>query len=381
MADDHHLRYKRVGSVQLWQGWTIDRRSGGAAGVLQISPINRSYWWKTATRGLDFKFHFTCSTSEKQGVVGMGSVSILGLSGDTIRSLVSYATPDENLKKRTFITVYAGYGDEATEDNALTERNAGLFTLAYTGADMTMPPNMWLNFYGRESSYAVLNNRVVSGSVWADGDEGMTVKEACKSIAESMNLRFRWGVSPRVEEMLPKLNGLDYSAGCAADVVKLINEWDVVQASVALEIAGPDKGFYSLVIRDKVGPLQAMEQRINEIETSKIKVISADNGMIGLPQYTPQSETSGGGEVTVKTLLRKDIQINDLIQIKSQYMPQLFPWYRVNKISYDGHFRGQEWYSTFTALYNPPSKEAIEKAKREADRERARKMAQEVTSL
>lgn len=358
MADDHHLRYKRVGSVQLWTAYEEvspndfgDKVKVGGR-TFRIEPNMRRYW-DSLTKGLDFKFHYETSSTDNQGRVGSGSVSILGLSGDTIRSLVSYATPEENRRKRKFITVYAGYEDEAQDDAMSGE---GLFTMRYIGADMTPPPDMWLNFKA-EASNAILNEEVVSGSIWTDSPNGLTIKEVCREIAKSLNIGFRWYIEPELEKYLPRLNGFDWSGGSSAYAVRLINELGVVTANVERYLSGRYKGYYGLAIRCGIkGGLQALEIQ-RQLELGHYKVISAENGMIGLPQYTPQSETSGGGAVKVKTLLRKDIKINDLIQIKSQYMPQLFPWYRVNTITYDGHFRGQEWYSTFDAIYEPPAKE------------------------
>lgn len=349
-GEEEPKKYNRVGSVQLWDayeeiapndfGSAIKTESGK---ILKITPGLRAYW-RNATRGLDFKFHYETASTAYQGLVGKGSVSILGLNGDTVRSLVSYATPDENKKKRKFITVYAGYENDNAED---FYNGAGLFTMRYIGADMTPPPDMWLTFKSEQSN-AILNDEFVSGSVVVTDPNGYTVKEVCSQTASALGMSLDWRVDQFIEERLPKVVGLDYSAGTIADAVREINEWGLVNASIEVAVGG-NTGRYVLVVRDK--------PEFWKDETPKPKIISASNGMVGLPSYGPSSKVSGGGMVTVKTLLRRDIRIGDAILVKSTYIQPLFPWYRVNKISYDGHFRGQEWYSTFSAIYTPPGQD------------------------
>lgn len=85
-------------------------------------------------------------------------------------------------------------------------------------------------------------------------------------------------------------------------------------------------------------------------------MISKETGMIGLPEFQP---LEGQITITVKTLLRRDIKVDDFIKVKSSIIDTVEGMYfRVSKIKYSGHLRGNEWYSIFTAIreYRPEKK-------------------------
>lgn len=336
----HRERYNRVGSVSIWSAVREDVNSPYFTKEEMIKK-----YFGDKFKGLDFKFQFEYTSTETEGRIGTGSVSILGLNAETIRTLCSYANPYEKLKDCKFITVNAGYENESTVDG-----KHELFTMPYIGATTTMPPEMWVNFTIKDFNRAVLSNLVVNNSTFISTQSrdyaighGMTAKEACQSICDSLGLKLVWVVKSDEEKLMPRIRGLDYSGRTASDAVRLVNSWGFLKAWAHMETSGEDKGTYLLIVNFK---RHTGGQAFIENEINKPFEIHEGNGMIGLPKYTPE------GELIVKTLLRKDIQIGDTIQVNSKYVNSYYKNYKVNKILYEGHFRGQEWYTTYTAIAN-----------------------------
>ena len=90
------------------------------------------------------------------------------------------------------------------------------------------------------------------------------------------------------------------------------------------------------------------------------RVIDKDSGMIGIPQF---KSFMGQMSIEVKTLLRRDIDIGDFIKVESTMIniPDGY-YYRVNKIRYEGEFRGQAWYTKFFGILEPKPEPPSEKS-------------------
>lgn len=401
--------YKRIGGVALM--------TGTQAGLGMLVLETEKFVDGSIFTDLNFRFSFEYSTDKRQGVIGQGSVEILGLSSETIRQWASAAPPEENLKKKRFVRVFAGYQSEGKLSDC------ELLTIPYFGALPTTPPEMWLKFNCQ--NIAGGSNVLMKGTdLWCSGtfepgaynkrirsntvnsyqsSFGISIHDACKQMIDKFRedeergfaVELEWHIGEEWEKRLPRLRYVDFSGQTLEAIVRTINSWGVVQASIedreesipvsesteesvlkgianlaiglatmgaanaydyANRAAGGDGILFDGDIHQKkllrtylvIKPLPGRIDQYDEEMKKKLPYrIAADNGMIGLPQF---GEGRGTTSVTVKSLLRKDIHVGDLIEIESSVIPSPYRYYQVSKVRYEGEFRGQSWYVTYTGF-------------------------------
>jgi len=366
--------FGRQGGIVLWNG----ELDGGDVVVRDAQNISMKIYDAEDQRrgkgvfygGLNFRFHFEYYNDEMQGRRGDGRVGILGLDSATIRRWASALAPERLLDMGRFVTVYAGYASEGPLENC------ELFHMAYYGATLTQPPEMWLNFAGHDSSQNVLSlaavkpqgrfiqgafgNYTVAAGVkrgmnWRSSS-GMGVKEACEQVAEEFlgsKDRLIWNLGDRLEARLPKLRGFSMPT-TMCDAVALLNSWGLVNVSV--QNTQRNWGFWKSLVEDEENSQRLVPHLVVNPKMDMIdripppKVISEASGMIGLPDFGINGSRNS---VTVKTLLRKDIAIGDVISVRSRFMESPMEYYQVNKVAFDGELRGQQWYTTYTAIGLP----------------------------
>ena len=322
--------------------------------------------------GLNFRFHFKYYSDGKGGQKGEGSVGILGLSRDTIRAWAAAVTPDEYRERLHFVRVYAGYQSDG--DLAKCE----LFTAWITGGVPTSPPDMWLNLDIQESAAALSNVVTASQGCFVASafelaqsrtgrrDEvtqrhahggGLTVKQACESAVEALNgalgerkrplYVLEWHISDELSVRMPNLRGVDFSAMNANEVEATINAWGIVRAHFS-EVCEPrttSRGEHdSFIIQIALIIEPNFENWDFRTNLKPPFRIDQDSGMVGIPEFGRNSDY---GTVTVKSLMRRDIGIGDLIEPVSQFMEAPYKYYKVTEIAYEGEFRGQSWYVTY----------------------------------
>lgn len=328
--------FNRVGKVRLYSNDVEDK--------LNV------YFDSGVENGLDFKFHFEISSNDEKGVVGQGSVGVLGLNGDTIRRLVTFGCQEDEQNKQRFIEVFAGYEKDGPVDQL------GVFKLPVYGANFTQPPDMWLNIEGYTeatalSDYSVENHKSAVEQI-RENSRNIKFKEGCEYFIKLCNTKMEWWINPDQEKCLPKYfpNFIDFNPVNVMDVVKFLNSLGLIKARYYAEGSvrnGSKEAFVAVM------PTLALHNAAQDMKTEKEEgsEISVETGMIGIPQF---QAFSGYAEVQVKTLLRRDLNCGDKIKVVSKYLSIPFKTYVITKISYDGQFRGQDWYTTYTAIAEGP---------------------------
>lgn len=346
MGQEDGYYWKRIGAVEL-----LARTKDGIK--------SRKYLPTTRYEGLNFRFNVRFNEDLKLGTQGKGNIGILGLNAQTIRNWASAATPDELRKKQRFVRVYAGYEKDGPIENC------ELFTLPYIGALPSSPPEMWLNF-NCPNNVALISRRVLHSPFMGQPAEIKSVfeeliKEVNKNSDGTWKMQLKWKIPEEVERVLPKVRVLDYSGMMIKDIIAEVNSWGIVWAHSSNKFS-PRTGKTTINVWVAPIPKVDLESQLLEMEEPPIE-ISAENGMIGFPQF---GEGSGAPCVQVKCLLRRDISIGDNISVKSEFMDAPYKMYKVNEVVYEGEFRGQPWYVTYQAQAVDVRKN-LESAKKSAD--------------
>lgn len=340
--------FNRVGKVRLYSE--------------NINDQFGTYFDSGVQNGLDFRFHFEISSNDEKGVVGQGSVSVLGLNGDTIRKLVTFGCQEDEEKKHRFIEVFAGYDKDGPIDQL------GLFKLPVYGASFTQPPDMWLNIEGYTEATAISDFSVAKPAVdrveqIREQSRKKKFKQGCEYFCKLCNTKMEWWITASQEKVLPEYfpDFVDFQPVNIMDVVKCINSLGLVKAMYYAKGAANNgsKEAFVAIMSTRVLHNLAVDKK-NENETGV--EISVETGMVGIPQF---QAFSGYAETQVKTLLRRDLKCGDKIKVVSKYLSVPYKSYVITKIAYDGHFRGQEWYTTYTAIAESPfaQNKAIEQKK------------------
>lgn len=268
---------------------------------------------------IDFKFRvkkmcdMTSTNSE-------ASVSILGLSRESIHRLTTLRPVgvEQTFKKR--IRVYASYKDFG--DNLIFDGDI-------VKSQPSIPPENWLNISAFVGNYR--HNELYSSAV----NGGMRIRDLMKNGAKILDLNGVEFVDADVkevqDEMNRHINGFDCS-GTKYDLLQMLNR-------VSDFIVFEDNGRLVCKLRDD-------ERRSRKTAA----VLSESSGMIGIPEVIV-----GKGDdnqlplrMSVKCFINPSIQLWDRVYLQSVYLPDANGFYVVNEIEYEGHLRGQEWYMTLT---------------------------------
>lgn len=356
----------------------------GRIGKIEITENGKVIYSSSPENGLDFKFDVEYTYNDQRGILAQASVGVLGLQGETIRKLIEYGPAEVAMKKNRIITVYAGY---KSDPNVLTER---LFILPIATASVTQPPEMWLNVYSWNDAQIMLEDQSESQNEKDDRTENekrldeiqrqmetldkehdpQFLKWHATLICHALNLQLKWEVSEEDTEKIPRMDWPTMPIRISIpQFVKYWNDLGWVKADLEMKYANIfDRNFkvrgvpkvLHLSLNSEYVFNKDLERQQHEYDKKTAiadgRVISKETGMIGLPEFQP---LEGQITITVKTLLRRDIKVDDFIKVKSSIIDTVEGMYfRVSKIKYSGHLRGNEWYSIFTAIreYRPEKK-------------------------
>lgn len=247
--------------------------------------------------GLDFKFHAKYKFNSYQDF----SVSILGLSSDTINDLTVWH-PDDAFRDPRKINVYAGYEDTGEQ----------LIASGYVWtATPTSPPEMWMNFdckrWLTEEKY-VENEEVFTDISYIDAFNIICARGnmPAKYAASDPNKKIaRFEVSGHVGRLTRKF-------------AKIVN-----------------KNVYS-----KYGALVCVDKHMERDAPKREVYVNESTGLLA----TGNIDMKGA---VIVTRLRTDINIDDWIRLESALIPSANGPYYTAEAEYIGHLRGEEWESRF----------------------------------
>lgn len=278
--------------------------------------------------GIDFKFQIR-KLCDMTTTNCEASVSILGLSRETVLRLATTRPTaiEQSLRKR--IRVYASYEDFG--DNLIFDGDVVM-------AQPTLPPDNWLDikaFVGNYRKYQLYSSSI---------NDELQVKQLMINSAKVLGLKkveFKDAQDKRVQaEMIRKLKGFDCS-GTKEDLLQMLNR-------VSDFLVFEDNGML-------VCKLRTDERRSRTTPA----LISESTGMIGIPEVLVGSADGKGKKsandsspsslrLKVKCFINPSIQLWDLVYLQSVYLPDADGYYTVNEIEYNGQLRGQDWYMTLT---------------------------------
>ncbi len=278
--------------------------------------------------GIDFKFQIR-KVCDMTSTNSEASVSILGLSRDTIHRLTTLRAVGPELQMQKRVRVYASYedfGDNLVFDGDIVK------------AQPSIPPENWLNInafvgnYRHNELYSLaVNDRLAVQSLMYNGAKLLGLK----------NVKFVDADNAKVQtEMKRTLKGFD-SSGTKADLLQMMNR---VSDFMVFE----DNGTLVCKLKDD-----------STRSRNTAAVLSETTGMIGIPEVLVGSAEGKGKKdasdtspsslrLSVKCFINPSIQLWDLVYLKSVYLPDADGYYTVNEIEYNGHLRGQDWYMTLT---------------------------------
>ena len=396
--------YRRVGHIEIIEARKMEDAIEGVVYQKKLFVSDSS------ANGLDFKFDYEINASESQGRIGQGSVGILGLQGDTIRRLVEFANQHIAAEKSRYVVVYAGYSNDPNADTK------PLFYLPILGASLTQPPEMWLNITSYTGACDQLHTLMTSVREYDEDsrksqkqkqeeaekkrqDELRALKRAerdriddigglkkyIERICKSNGITLNWNLKQTEYDKIPKQDWPVFEFVNMSELVKSLNSlgwikcehneyigcgfgsivtgYQAQSSSVIKKLqVNFNAEFASQVDKEHEEELyhQLLMDWVKKKMAAERRVIDKDSGMIGIPQF---KSFMGQMSIEVKTLLRRDIDIGDFIKVESTMIniPDGY-YYRVNKIRYEGEFRGQAWYTKFFGILEPKPEPPSEKS-------------------
>lgn len=277
----------------------------------------------TYKNNLDVKFSYTRFLGN--GMFGRGKVSICGLSMDQVAMFTSFWSEDTELAKKKIVKVSAGYETPMySEESTMGTIIEG----SIVSAIPTMPPDIWLNC-------EVVNSYETKFQTFSFSMKGKyTLKKTVENIAQFLKLE------PEIR--VDKSNYLDRelkNISFIGDKFALVNKIEEM-----FTIKEDDKnGGIIAYIEDNKLIVDYSNLELNQYNRNGAPVlIDKAHGMVGVPE-----PMWAGQAVKITTLLNPAIKTGDVIQLKSDLIPSLNGYYYVFTISYEGQFRGNNWYSSF----------------------------------
>lgn len=357
-------------------------------------------------KGLDFKFSVRKVLANM--VEGTMKVEIHGIPQDKINEIITVCDQQEAINQRKRVKVYAGY---KKPDNKEYEGDLiACMDIIYASVT-SPPPDLWLTIEGVQSNYyrhivfkykteAGFRKEVIQKTVTTLSDQVSWLLPAQHKI---------WGMDKVSKYRIVKSDKTDISHALVDveywfqkyltieqivdDLVKCINkafekggekrritsELHLSDANKAKQVASfifegsmdrliaqigmtfnvfcfleySDDNEDCLVIMDNdpkgissppEGYFVNKDRKKRQIRTKKL---DTEHGLIGIPSI---------GHVTslkCRCLLDPSLTVGDYIDITSAIMPQVHsepPGWQINKISFSGHLRGNEWYTDITAI-------------------------------
>lgn len=246
--------------------------------------------------GLDFKFSGVINGEINPNF----SVSILGLSKETMVALTTWNPSDAYSKKRK-INVYAGYSNDDIARPILS----GIVLRAFP----TQPPEAWLNLDCVLNPFSPL-------PVVKPETKKLTLEEILDKIAKMDGYNSRWD-----SKKLKGDNTVIYNFNRSPK--ELVRDFS-------------DRFNVLLYVEDNV--LIAKDFHGERGDPEDLEMVSMDTGMLGLNHITLIG-------ATIVKRLESRTKCFSWLNVRSKLVPKANgSFYVINK-KYLGHFRGQEWYT------------------------------------
>lgn len=256
---------------------------------------------------LDIKFSikkivFPCRYTAKISILGLPWTEMNDIAATSI-----YDAPTAARKFRKRVSLTAGYINRETE----------IFSGYIVMASIQRPPEMWLDM----TVVNFIDN--LDGNVNLSWKDGMTAKMILDETAKKMNIPVAYkysGLDAINNELGPTvINGGWLSVFQKLD--KLAN-WNVYY----------DNGFIFVVD-------QPFKTRYNE----NPRTINQENGLLKVKNV----DLIG---CSVQTYLDSTASMSAYMNVDSQLMPVANGKYWINSITHEGHFRGNEWFTTYDGI-------------------------------
>lgn len=285
---------------------------------------NNIEYTATYENGLDVKFSYTRFLGN--GMFGRGRVSICGLSMDTIAMFTSFWSEDTELAKKKIVKISAGY-----EANGCEEAKMGtIIEGSIVSAIPTIPPDIWLNC-------EVVNSYETKFQTFSFSMKGKyTLEKTVENIAQFLKLE----PEIRLDKTDTNYRNRELkNISFIGDKFALVNKIEEM-----FTIKKDDKnGGIIAYIEDNKLVIDYSNLELNQYNRDGAPtLIDKAHGMVGVPE-----PMWAGQAVKITTLLNPAIKTGDVIQLKSDLIPSLNGYYYVFTISYEGQFRGTNWYSSF----------------------------------
>lgn len=247
-------------------------------------------------QGIDVKFNVEKFMSE---LSNQATIELCNLSRDDMEYLTTFTSQWIAQQVPKSISLYAGYED------------AGGASLIYTGniveAVPSSPPDIWLSCKAITGYYK--KKETISKTII----QPISVKELCEQVSTWTELRLSF------ESTVSKV--LD-SFSFTGNKIDLIGELNRIGGLIAFE----DDGLLNVLDVDAIR------------KGTFIRQMSEKSGMVGIPKVNAM-----GCDVTC--LLDNSLKIGQLIELESTLIPQANGKYQIITIRYDGHYRGNPFYS------------------------------------
>lgn len=239
-------------------------------------------------------------------------ISIANLAREDVEYLTTYTSPYVDQSKKKHINIFAGY--ESTGVGMIF--SGDIYSALPEGL-----PDTWLKIKAKTEYFNQQNIITMSQGQ-------MTSKNLAQNIAAELKLDLVW--RSKSEKQIDSFN----FAGAKA---KLLNRLNLVD------------NFYAYIDNNVLYVVDKNEEPPSTNSTVKsylgtarkqpgtVKLITADSGLIGLPQPDEQG-------VKVKVLLDPAVALGDWFKLESKRLPIVNGFYQVYEMTYDFATREPQYY-------------------------------------
>lgn len=255
------------------------------------------------------KGKITCKMSETGST---SKISIANLSREDVEYLTTYTSPYIDQSKRKRINIFAGY-----ESTGVGQIFSGdIYSALPDGL-----PDTWLNIEAKTEYYNQQDIITFQHS-------NISTKNLAQNIASELKVDLVWRSSST------KTIDCFNFAGAKAKLIDRLNKVAFVRAFV-------QNNTLFVVDTNEEPPIETETKKEVKGSSKKtpgtIKLISAESGMIGLPQPDEQG-------IKVKVLLDPALKLADWIKVESQQLPIVNGLYQIYEMSYDFATRDPQYY-------------------------------------
>ena len=322
MNETGNIFFERTGRIEVMEGDRIIFQSSDGT-TFTNQPMK-------VMNDIDFKFR--CSfVSNLSTTNADATVSILGLSRETIQNLCTYMPRGLEMQRRRRVRVYASY--KSYGDNLIFDGDI-------VSAVPSIPPNNWLTidaFVGNYRRGELFSITETSSSLFGliKRSKNLTVKKLIENVATAIGMKVHFDITGSQEE-LDELNRSVRGFNCSGTKQDL---YTMINRISDFRVYEMGDGILTAKYISATGGVPKSRQNV--------VVISEGTGMIGVPKILAGTADKGKCpplQVEVTSFINPSIKMWDSVLLKSIYVPGANGTYTVMKIEYSGHLRGKEWY-------------------------------------